>query len=151
MQKGFLATSSLKTARDGFIYEILNHFVSFPQSRAGLAEFSSPRNISADLPPLFSLLPLLNSFLVLSFSPPKLAHPTAGPFLSLVHGVIKPKPTQCMKAFLNPLRGGQGSPGTAGTGSLRAAPPKGSWVPAAPQLPHPQLLGSGLAASLTAV
>lgn len=92
--------------------------MSFPQSRAGLAEFSSPRNLSVDLPPLFSLLPLLNSFLVLSFSPPKLAHPTAGPFLSLVHGIIKTKPTQCMKAF---LKSSSGRPREAGYRRYRQA------------------------------
>lgn len=152
MQKGFLATSSLKTARDGFIYEILNYFASFPQSRAGLAEFSSPRKLSADLPSLFSLLPLLNYFLVLSFSPPKLTHPTVGPFLSLVHHIIKTKPTQCMKAFLKSASGRPREPGYCryrqpASGSAEGQLP---WVPVAARLPHPQLLRSRPSASLTA-
>lgn len=149
MQKGFLATLSLKTARDGFVYEILNRFVSFPQSRAGLAEFSSPRMLSADLPSLFSLLPLLNYFLVLSFSPPKLTHPTAGPILSLVHDIIKTKPTQYMKAFLKSTSGRPREPAYCRYRQPTSGSAEGQlpWVPGAPQLPHPQLLCSGFTAS----
>lgn len=151
-KKGFLATSSLKTARDGFIYEILNHFVSFPQSRAGLAEFSSSRNLSADLPSLFSLLPLLNSFFRPSFFPSQTHPPHCRP-LSFPRPRHNKNQTNPMHESLSKTRFGAAKgawvvPVPAACERLREG--RLPWVPAAPPLPHPQLLRSGLAASRTA-
>lgn len=92
MQKGFLSEVVVKNSQRRINLLDFKPFCESPsEQRWAHSAFWSKKAFSG-FAFLILFITLLNTFPVVSLSPPKLPHPTAAPSLSLVHDLIKSKP-----------------------------------------------------------